>query len=55
METFQQDDFEIEMVGEVIVPDLSEILARIEAAAKKKESVTLTAGEARILTNHLEE
>jgi hypothetical protein len=55
MTDLRQDDFKVEMVGEVTVPELNLILARIATAALNKKKITLTPGEARILTNHLEE
>lgn len=55
MTDLRQDEFKIEMVGSVDVPDLNLILARISTAALNKKPIKLTAGEARILTDHLEE
>jgi len=55
MNDLRQENFVVEMVGEVTVPDLNLILSRISTAALNKQKITLTPGEARILSNHLEE
>lgn len=54
MHTMNQDDFKIELIGEVTPPPLLvEILARIAAAADQKCELLLSPGETRVLTNYL--
>jgi hypothetical protein len=56
MTDLRQDDVKMQMEGAVTPPpDLNLILARIGTAALNKKTITLTPGEARILTDYLKE
>lgn len=53
MSTMQQENFKVAMVGEIAIPDLAYIVGMLAGAAATKTSITLTAGEARILMDKI--